>query len=148
MKYFYLKLLLIAFPSILLSQHDKKLDSILNVYASQKEDSLKVQTAHTIYDLYYGHKPKLALQYLLEGLKLAEKIDYKKGIAKSYNHKGNHFMITRDIDSSRYYFTKSLKIYNSLNDKHKEGLITYNIIQLSYVTANYEEALKRISENM
>lgn len=130
------------------AQNEKKLDSLLKVYNSQKEDSSKVKTAHAIYDFYYGHKPKLALQYSQEGLKLAKLIDYKKGIAKSLNHKGRYFMIARQRDSARTYFEQSKKIYNSINDRHEAGLVTYNLIQLSYLTANYTEALHGIFEAM
>ncbi|WP_400078621.1 tetratricopeptide repeat protein [Winogradskyella sp. R77965] len=130
------------------AQSQEKIDSLLNVYKNQKQDSSKVKSAHTIYDAYYESNPKIALEYSHEALKLAKKIDYTSGLAKSYHHKGRYFMITRKIDSSRYYFTESLNLYNSLNDKHEAGLLTYDMIQLLYVTANYKKALEKISENL
>ena len=132
----------------LCAQQNQKLDSLLNSYKSQKEDTLKVKTAFAVYDFYYSHNPKLALQYSLEGLEIAKKIHYKRGIARSFNHKGHHLMIARKIDSARKYFEKSLKIYDSLGDNHQMGLVTYNLIQLAYVTPDYEKALNSISENM
>tara|TARA_R110002111_G_scaffold53605_1_gene93053 strand:- start:3766 stop:5637 length:1872 start_codon:yes stop_codon:yes gene_type:complete len=145
---------LIIFALIIASKYStwpqnlEKIDSLLNVYKNQKQDSSKVKTAHALYDSYYGHDPKLALQYSLEGLKLAKKINYTKGVAKSYNHKGSHFMIAREIDSSRHYFQQSIDIYNSLNERYEAGLVTYNMIQLYYVTADYNKALKNIYEAM
>ncbi len=147
-KYLILFVIIITSNYSIWAQEQEKIDSLLDVYQKQKQDSSKVKTAHALYDLYYGHKPKLALQYSLEGLKLAKKINYTKGIAKSYNHKGAYFMISREIDSSKYYFTKSLNLYNSLNEKYEAGLVTYNMIQLHYVTADYNKALKSISEAM
>lgn len=147
-KYLILFAFIIASNYSTWAQNQEKTDSLLSIYKKQKQDSSKVKTAHAIYYLYNGHNPKLALQYSLEGLKLARKIDYKKGIAKSLNHKGAHFMIARVIDSSRHYFQKSIDIYNSINEKYEAGLVSYNLIQLSYVTANYDEALKSISETM
>lgn len=130
------------------AQNQSRIDSLLQIYKKEKQDSSKVKTAHALYDLYYANNPKTALHYSLEALKLAKKIDYKKAIAKSYNHKGKHFMIIRQIDSSRHYFLKSKNLYNNLNEKHHAGLVFYNMIQLSYVTADYDEALKGISETM
>ena len=130
------------------AQNDKKIDSLLNVYNYQKEDSSKVKTAHAIYDFYYNHKPKLALQYSIEGLRLAKEIDYENGMAKSFNHKGRHFMTKREIDSARKYFKQSFNLFNNLGDQHNAGVISCNMIQLFYVTANYNEALKSISKNM
>ncbi len=130
------------------AQNEKKRDSLLSAYRSQAQDSQKVKTAHAIYNFYYDHNPKGALQYSKEGLALAQKIDYKKGIATSYNHIGNDFMRARQRDSASFYFNKSLNLFKTLNDKHQAGLVTYNLIQLLYVSADYASAQEKISKTL
>jgi tetratricopeptide (TPR) repeat protein len=147
-RYLIVFVLIIASDYSTWAQNQEKTDSLLKVYKNQKQDSAKVNTAHAIYDAYYESSPKLALEYSHEALKLAKEIDYTIGVANSYHHNGRSFMITREIDSSKYYFTKSLNLYNSLNNKHRAGLVTYDMIQLLYLTTNYKTALKRISENL
>ncbi len=139
---------LLLFSTFVTAQNQQKLDSLLKVYKYQPQDSLKVKTAYAIYDLYADENPRLALQYSLEGLTISKRIGYRKGIAESFNHQGRRFLFARKIDSSRYYFEKSISIYNSINRKHEAGLVTYNLIQLLYVSARYDEALQSISETL
>ncbi len=139
---------LLLFSTFIPAQNQHKLDSLLKVYKYQPQDSLKVKTAYAIYDLYADENPRLALQYSLEGLTISKRIGYSEGIAESFNHQGRRFLFARKIDSSRYYFEKSISIYNSINRKHEAGLVTYNLIQLLYVSARYDEALQSISETL
>nr|WP_298997707.1 tetratricopeptide repeat protein [uncultured Allomuricauda sp.] len=132
---------------IVLAQENPRLDSLLKAYKKQKPDSLKVNTAHAIYDYYYESNPNLALKYSLEGLEIAQRIKYRSGTAKSFDHKGKALMITRKLDSANIYFKKSLKIYDSLNNRRAAGLVAYNMIRALYLTPNYDAALDAIELN-
>ncbi|WP_422859389.1 tetratricopeptide repeat protein [Flagellimonas sp. S174] len=139
--------LFLFFGPIVLAQENPRLDSLLKAYKTQKQDSLKVNTAHAIYDYYYESNPNLALKYSLEGLKIAQRIKYRSGTAKSFDHKGKALMIARKLDSANIYFKKSLKIYDSLNNRRAAGLVAYNMIQALYLTPNYDGALDAIELN-
>ena len=132
----------------LCAQQNQKLDSLLQVYSVQKDDTLKVQTAYAIYDFYSEYDPKLALNYSLECLALAKSLDYKNGIAKAYNIQGKQFLTARKIDSAQKYFEKSQTIYQKIGDRHEVGIVSHNLIQLLYLTPNYQKASHLIAENI
>ncbi|EDP70383.1 50S ribosomal protein L33 [Flavobacteriales bacterium ALC-1] len=145
---------LIAFAFIIVldssawAQSQEKIDSLLNTYKNQKQDSSKVNTAHDLYDLYYGHKPELAMQYSEAGLDLAKKLNYKAGIAKSYAHKGVQFKNTRQLDSALNYFEKARDLYKDLGDKHNEGIMIAKKVYTQYSKTDYDNALETIEANL
>ena len=141
-------LALLLFSKVLVGQDQKKIDSLLSVYNSQPQDSSKVKTAHAIYDFYYGHKPKIALKYSKQGLQLAQKINYKTGIAKSFYHHGRQLRNLRKLDSSMYYFDKAFNIYKEIGDAHEQGMMVYNKSIINYFMTNYSKALDDISKSI
>ena len=134
--------------SISFAQQKQKLDSLLAIYAIQAEDSIKLDTAHALYNAYLESEPKTALSYSQKTLEMAQKLNYKPGIAKSYHHIGKSLLLARDLKSAQDYFEKSLTSYNTLDDPHHRGLVIVDMIQLDYLTPNYKRALSRISENL
>ena len=134
--------------NISFSQQKQKLDSLLAVYATQKEDTVKVGTAHALYNVYLDSKPKKALTYTKEALDIAKKLEYKAGIAKSYHHIGKSLLLARDLKGAQDYFEKSISTYKALGYSHQQGLVIVDMVQLDYVTPNYKRALSRISQNL
>ena len=132
----------------LCAQQNQKLDSLLIVYNSLETNSSKVDTAHALSELYYQSDPKLAHTYSTEALKMAKQLDYKAGIAKSFYRLGKSLMIVRKLDSAKIYFDKSLQLYESLKDRRAIGLITYDKIQLLYLTPDYEGASVAVRKNI
>lgn len=130
------------------AQSQEKIDSLLNIYKNQKQDSSKVNTAHDLYNLYYGHRPELAMQYSEAGFDLAKKLNYKTGIAKSYAHKGIQFKNTRQLDSALTYFQKAIDLYKELGDKHNEGIMIAKKVYTQYSKTDYDKALEAIETNL
>ena len=124
------------------------IDSLLKVYNSQKQDTLKVLTTHLIYDYYYGHNPELAMQYSNEGLTLSKTLNYQSGIAKSLSHKGIQLKNTRQLDSALTCFEKARKLYKDLGDKHNEGIMIAKKVYTQYSKTDYDNALKTIEANL
>ena len=130
------------------AQNQEKIDSLLYVYKNQEQDPSRVKTAHALYDLYYGHRPELAMQYSEVGFDLAKKLNYKAGIAKSYAHKGIQFKNTRQLDSALTYFQKARDLYKKLGDKHLEGIMIAKKVYTQYSKTDYENALEVIEANL
>ena len=132
----------------LCAQQNQRLDSLLKVYNGLETDSSKVDTAHALSELYYQSDPKLAHTYSMKALKMAKQLDYKAGIAKSFYRLGKSLMIVRKLDSAKIYFDKSLQLYESLKDRRAIGLVTYDKIQLLYLTPDYEGASVAVRKNI
>jgi signal transduction histidine kinase len=94
------------------------IDSMLLVLPTLKEDSNKVN--HIVLmskQFYYVSKLTEGIDYLKEGLLLAEKINWKKGIANCYNGLGSLVGDTGNIVQARIYYEKSLKINREIDSK-------------------------------
>lgn len=111
-------------------QENTKLDSLINLYKAQKEDSLKVQLAYEITGIELYQNPAEAKKRMLEMVVLSKKLKYDVGEANAYHRLGNYYGITSKADSAEYYFKKSLDIANErqyivsiLNNNEKLGLL-------------------------
>lgn len=78
-KSIYILLLLTFLTSISFSQNAG--DSLLQVLATQSEDSNKVNTLNSLAWNYYSSNGNLSLSYAQQALALGKRISYKKGMA-------------------------------------------------------------------
>jgi signal transduction histidine kinase len=93
-------------------------DSMKLLLPTLKEDSSKVNLIVAMSrQFYYLAKMNDGISYLKEGLSLAEKINWKKGIANCYTMLGNLVGDTGNIIQARLYFEKSLKISREIDSK-------------------------------
>src|SRR5450432_528390 len=84
------------------------IDSMLLVLPVLKEDSNKVNHIVIMSKQFYNlSKFKEGILYLNEGLILAEKINWKKGIANCYDELGTLVGDTGNTVQARIYFEKS-----------------------------------------
>src|SRR5450631_2066676 len=85
------------------------IDSMLQVLPALKEDSNKVNHIVIMSKQFYNlSKFKEGILYLDEGLLLAKKINWKKGIANCYDELGTLVGDTGNTAEARIYFEKSL----------------------------------------
>ncbi len=98
---------------------------------------------------YNSIDPELGVKYGNQSLTLAKKLDWKEGIAKSYNSIGGNLYALGNFDEALDYFQKSLK----LNQESKDSLeiaknftnignIYYNLSSYSLALNYYQKALK------
>ena len=116
-----LLILLLLFSCVQLFAQKKgqaKIDSMLLVLPTLKEDSSKVNLIVMISrQYYYSSKLNEGIACVKEGLLLAEKINWEKGIANCYTMLGNLVGDTGNIVQARVYFEKSLKISRKIDSK-------------------------------
>lgn len=147
-KFIYLFLFVFVISPPLCAQQNQKLDSLLNTYAQQKTDTLKVHTAYAIADFLNGHRPKLAQKYVLEGFELSQNLNNQAGIAKSHYYQGKHFRAIRKLDSAKTYFQKALQIYQDLENNHNEGMVLVEMAHISYLEVAYEKTLRFVDSTI
>jgi tetratricopeptide (TPR) repeat protein len=121
----------------------KRIDSLLRVVRTDREDTVKV-----------AHLNKLAMEYHIisrydtvpavanSALLLSEKLNYKRGIANAHNLLGNHYSSQGIIAEGMKQHLLSLKLNEELQDK--QGIASgYNNIGILYKgMGNYAKALE------
>lgn len=109
-----------------------KIDSIRTVLKNSKEDTNKVNTLNElILQLVYTGDYRLSDSLVIDELRLASALNYKLGIANSYNNMGVIFNYQSDYSHSLDYLLRSLKLYEALN--YRDGMgIAYKYIGSVY----------------
>lgn len=124
------------------------IDSLLNVYRAQKNDSNKVITLGYLFNAYQNNEVDISKKYADEALKLAQEINYKPGVAEALHNLGSYNYYIGEIDSSKLYFNKSLKIFTALQDARGQAKVNMGLGNLLYSNGNYEEALEVFETNV
>ena len=117
-----------------------KLDSLENCLKNRSlEDTLKVNLLNeSAYYLYKSDSAK-AFRYTNEAVELAGKLNFRKGLAKSYYVIGLSLSYHESVKHALEYYLKALKIAEEINSK--KDLVNYlNVSGVSYA------ALGQISE--
>ena len=120
-----------------------KIDSLLRLLKNTKTDTAIVNTLNDICGLYIDFGDyELTLQYAKKAQELAEKLNYKKGIADVYNNIGSAYNIQGNYSEALINFLKALKLAEEIGYK-KASLNSYNNIGNLYrYKNNYGKALE------
>ncbi len=122
-------------------QGPAKVDSMLHVLQGEKEDSAKVKTLGTISRfLYYTIGPAKALPYANQALALAEKLQWKKGIADEHNNLGLYAAGTGNHTLARQHYQISYQLNLELGAKDEQVRNLNNIGGGYQQEANYTKA--------
>ena len=120
-----------------------KIDSLQKLLLTQKEDTNKVITLNLVsreFELT-GDFDK-GINYSLDALKLAQKINFKKGIAQAYNELGNSNKEMGNYPNAMKNHFESLKIREEIGDKRGIAASYNNIGEVYRVQGDYPFALK------
>ena len=124
-------------------QSAAQLDSMLRLLPSQKEDSNKVKTLSKISQYYYSVSPLKSFPYANEALQLAEKIQWKRGIANLHNNLGLYISDTGNNQLAREHFEKSYQLNLQIGAKVNQ-VNNLNNIGRSYMV---ESAFTQAADN-
>jgi len=141
MKFKYLILLLFLAANFLFAQKSgqTKTDSLKAALNVAKEDTVKVEILTLLSDrsCWLGNYD-IALAYANLALKLAEKNDFKKGIATAYNNIGVVNFFQGDYPIALDHSLIALRIAESIGDKYQMG-VAYKNIGLVYTRQDNDE---------
>ena len=136
----------VALSGVEVCAQQTKIDSLLNILKTSKEDTNKVNVLYFLSEICDEAD---ILKYCEPALKLAENLNYQKGVANISNNIGNVFYLRGNIPKALEFYTKSLKIREELNDERgmAETLINLGIIyqQLGNPTKAQENFKKSLS---
>lgn len=133
---------LLGISVLSLKGQQSKSDSIKQLLATDKEDTVKVNHLTALFREYRVlADQKEALTYALESEKLATKLDFKKGLPPALSVIGNIYQEQGDYLEAMRYHARSLKLKEEARDSM--GITaSFNSIGNAYLyLANYPEAL-------
>lgn len=118
-----------------------ELDSLYQLLTIAKEDTVKVNTLLDICWQLHRTDLKTTKELALSSLKLAEKLDYQRGIGESYSYLSWIYFSNGENETALKYSTKAAIIGEKLKDPVLSG-IAYNDIAIIYSeTGRADEAL-------
>ena len=132
--------------SFVASGQNNTIDSLLKALQAQKVDTNKVKTLNELAYSYRNTQPDTGVYYARQALALAEKLNWKMGIAKSYKCIGNNYYSLGDAATALEFFQQALTINKKLGDKIATGEIISNIATVYISQSDYRKALSYCEE--
>ena len=110
---------------------DKKLDSLLAVLGSAKEDTNKVNTLSELsVSLWRTAGDAQGMKYAEEALRLAQKLNFDRGVIWAYENMGMHYQYQGNYPEALKNYFAALKASENLKDKDQ---IAYSYLWLGSV---------------
>jgi signal transduction histidine kinase len=120
-----------------------KIDSLLNILKTQKEDTSKVNTLSELTRAYLFELNDLQKvgEYGSQQLALSLKLNFRKGIAYGYLNRAIFYRSSGELDSALVYDKKSLPVMIEIGNKKGESSCYSNIGVTLMYQGNLKEAL-------
>ena len=136
-------LFFIIFSASSLWAQTLRLDSLLAVVKTMKEDTNKANTFYEISRAYLNelNNVKKVAEYGWKELALSQKLNFKKGMANSMLNIGIFYRMSGNYDMALYYDNKSLVLMQETSNKKGESSALLNIGLNYSEKGNYKEAL-------
>jgi len=124
-------------------QNNSAIDSLESILKTAKADTTKVNCLNALSKQYrIMSEYKMAMQYAESALSLAKTLDYRKGIADSYNKIGNVKKHQGNYPETLKNYCACLKIREEIGDKKGSASAYFWIGTIYEYQSNYPEALK------
>ena len=117
------------------------IDSIITELPKKRADTDQIKLLTSLSGLFYRINPDEGIIYGEQGLKIAEKIGWKKGIANACNHLGVNAQCKSDYSKAIEYYSRTLKIDEELGDEVGLSGILTNIGAIYLTRDDYPQAL-------
>ena len=116
-----------AFVAYCSLAQDAKIDSLKQVIAASKDDTIKVNTLLVLSKKYFSTEPQLSIKIANEAKGLSEKLGFKRGIAFSLKNIGiANYQQGNYVETLDYWF-QALKVFEDIGDKIGVANIFSNI---------------------
>src|SRR5690606_5382164 len=125
--FFFLLILLLPLFMADAQAQNNTIDSLQTLLKKAKPDTTKVNILNGLSE-HAGwriNQNDVCIDYAQEALSLAKKIDFKDGMARSYNNIGNGEAGKLDFQEALNNYFTALELYKATGNKHWEGKV-YN----------------------
>lgn len=109
---------------------------------NQKDDKTKVDLLNNLSKAYSRKNTKKALNYAEEALKIAKKLSYKKGEAKSLNYLGIVYTNKGEYKVAKNYLKQAHKLILELKDKKMESGVMTSLGIVHNKLGHFPQALR------
>src|SRR5437016_3031502 len=123
-------------------QGQARIDSLLTALPKLKEDTNKVKLLDDLSANYSSVNPDEGIKYGQQGIKLAQQLGYKTGIAKSNKVIGMNYYYKSDYNNALEYNFRALHIYEETGNTYGIAAITNNVGLVYQKHSNYPMALE------
>ena len=123
-------------------------DSLLNELPKQKDDSNKVMLLGRLGRAYMMFNVREAIGYTEKGLKLAEKLQWKKGMANLNNDLGLFLSDTGNHVLARVHFEKSYQLNKELDSKINQINNLNNIGRSYQRESDFTKAIENLLKSL
>ena len=136
---------LFSFP--LIAQKKANIDSLLQVYKDLPNDTTKAIIIDDIFKFYIDQDTSKLKEYAKQQLELSKEIDFQKGIGKSWHKYAVYFYNKSELDSAKFYFTKTLKKYEDIGFIKGQAVARLDLGKVVNELDDYDTAIKVFSDN-
>ena len=144
-----LMLLVLLYTTHFLQGQNTEADSLKKLLTTLRETPQKVLVLEGLSYAYVSAYPDTALQYALEGLQLAQKINDPIGEAYCTNALGNVYFGVGDYPKALEMYLKSLQMKEPLKNQERAIAVTYfNIANVYTEQEDYRHALHYLFKTM
>ena len=119
-----------------------KADSLKNLIAGGKADTLKVFRQIELGNLLRNTDPQYALSLAEEALKLSKELKFRRGEARALQTKGSVLMNLRRNAEAMSCMKKALAMYEELGEKAKKAQMLHSFASIFGRQADYPRALE------
>ena len=124
-------------------QGQDRIDSLLGQLPKANEDTNKVKLLIDLSHTYYSINPDEGLNFGKQGLELAEKLNWKKGMANACRTiAGNYGFGKSDYAMALKYSSQALQMFKEIGDKTGTARILSDIGVVHWYQSDYPDALK------
>lgn len=127
-------------------QGQARIDSLLIELPKAQEDTNKVNLLRDISMAYYKINPNEGIKYGTQSLELAEKSNWKNGVANANRTLGSHYITESDYPKALEYFDKAVKIFETLGNRKQIAGVFHNIGIVYKNQSNYRKALEYLQQ--
>lgn len=139
---YYLLALTICFCHLTLFSKNKNIDSLLTLIKTSKPDTNKaIYLSQLTYECLATGDYEKGLTYGTEALKLAYKLNFKKGITNASINIGNIYCSQANYPQALEYYLKTLKLQEELKNKNGIATLLANIGIVYSLQGDYKKAL-------
>lgn len=117
-----------------------KIDSLRTEILQEKNDSIKIDHIAEILRLHVGYNPNEGLAYEKSGLELAQKNNYKNGLALITFTAGRIYWRMGNFQEALNRHFKSLEIYKQIDNRQQEAATLISIAQDYFDSGNPDTA--------
>ena len=124
------------------------IDSLKTRLKISGEDTAKVRLLGKLSFQYFRFDTDSGIHYANQAITLAQNLNWKLGLAFSYNYLGTNYAVKGDFPKALDYFGKSLSVYNEIGDKQGMAFILNNLGNFFRIQKNFPKAIEYLNKSV